>query len=64
MTCRTTEVMVRNMSRELIGHEQAIDRCRGSRIAPAQLTGIWAPCATSEEGSTTPEPERTAGVAE
>ena len=37
----TTEAMVRNIGRELAAIEQAIDRCRGDRVAEPRLTGTW-----------------------
>jgi hypothetical protein len=37
----TTKAMVRAISRELGEIEQAIDRCRGDRVAEPRLTGIW-----------------------
>jgi hypothetical protein len=36
----TTKAMVRAISRELGEIEQAIDRCRGDRVAEPRLTGI------------------------
>jgi len=36
-----TDVMVRNICRELAEIEQAISRCRGDRIAEPKLTGTW-----------------------
>ena len=37
----TTEVMVRNIGRELAEIEQAISRCRGDAAAEPELTGTW-----------------------
>ncbi len=37
----STEVMVRNIGRELAEIEQAIGRCRGDRVAEPRLTGTW-----------------------
>lgn len=37
----TTEVMVRNIGRELAEIEQAIGRCRCDLIAEPELTGSW-----------------------
>ena len=35
----TTEAMVSNISRELAEINQAMDRCRGDRVAEPRLTG-------------------------
>ncbi len=37
----STEAMVRNIGRELAEIEQAIDHCRGDRVAEPRLTGTW-----------------------
>ena len=37
----TTEVMVRNIGRELAEIEQAMGRCRGDAAAEPELTGTW-----------------------
>ena len=37
----STAVMVRNIARELAEIEQAMDRCRGDRVAEPRLTGSW-----------------------
>ena len=37
----STEMMVRNIARELAEIEQAISHCRGDRIAEPRLTGTW-----------------------
>jgi hypothetical protein len=37
----STEVMVRNIGRELAEIEQAIGRQRGDRVAEPRLTGTW-----------------------
>jgi hypothetical protein len=37
----STEVMVRNIGRELAEIEQAIGRCRGDLVAEPRLTGTW-----------------------
>jgi hypothetical protein len=37
----STEVMVRNIGRELAEIEQAIGRCRGDRVAEPRVTGTW-----------------------
>ena len=37
----STEAMVRNIGRELAEIEQAIDHCRGDRVAEPRLTGAW-----------------------
>jgi hypothetical protein len=37
----STEAMVRNICRELAEIEQAIDHCRGDRVAEPRLTGTW-----------------------
>jgi hypothetical protein len=37
----STEAMVRNIGRELAQIKQAIDHCRGDRVAEPRLTGTW-----------------------
>jgi hypothetical protein len=37
----STEVMVRNIGRELTEIEQAIGRCCGDLVAEPKLTGTW-----------------------
>ena len=37
----STEAMVRNIGRELAEIEQALDHCRGDRVAEPRLTGSW-----------------------
>lgn len=37
----TTEVMVRNIGRELAEIKQAMGQCRGDAVAEPELTGTW-----------------------
>ena len=37
----STEAMVRSIGRVLAEIEQAIDHCRGDRVAEPRLTGTW-----------------------